>query len=55
MRLLGIEHGSTDLIVYIEAPPVDLDDFAREVDEMIASIEYLEPWGIFEPADGPGG
>ena len=41
-RLLAIEHGATDLIVYIEAPPVDFDDFAREVDEMLASIEFLD-------------
>ena len=43
MRLLAIERGSTDLIVYIEAPPLDFDDFAREVDAMLASIEFLEP------------
>ena len=43
MRLLAIEHGSTDLIVYIEAPPRDFDDLATEVDAMLASIEFLEP------------
>lgn len=43
MRLLAIELGSTDLIVYIEAPPNDFDDFAREVDAMLASIEFLGP------------
>jgi hypothetical protein len=43
MLLLAIERGSTDLIVYIESPPRDFEEFAREVDEMLASIEFLEP------------
>jgi hypothetical protein len=43
MRLLAIERGTTDLIVYVEAPPRDFDEFAGEVDEMLASIEFLEP------------
>lgn len=42
MRLIAIERGSIDLIVYIEAPPLDFDDLTREVDEMLASIEFLE-------------
>ena len=43
MRLLAIERGSTDLVVYVEAPFRDFDEFAGEVDEMLASIEFLEP------------
>jgi hypothetical protein len=43
MRLIGIERGSIDLIVYIESPPRDFEEFAGELDEMLASIEFLEP------------
>lgn len=43
MRMLAIENGTTDLIVYVEAPPRDFDEFASEVEAMLASIEFLEP------------
>jgi hypothetical protein len=42
MRLIAIEHGSIDLVVYIEAPSRGFEDFAEEVGAMLGSIVFLD-------------
>ncbi len=43
IRLISIPRDSADLIVYIEAPRRDFDEFAATIEEMLGSLDFLDP------------
>jgi hypothetical protein len=42
MRLIAIGREEMDVVVYVEAPPRDFDDWATEAEEMLTTMEFLE-------------